>query len=177
MDPARREDLYQLVISAGIIKSLVGILVEKNDSPTSAQAGAAASILTRVVSKNVHTLVYELLPFIPHIATMIFSATPSTLGGLRVKRAGDVVIYAMSWMCYNTALHCQEMSAKLAQAIVHVKEPRKPDIYDSDPIYRMSPSDNPTHLTDVHFRRIDIKFYDIFMQVVVTYTHLTQPTN
>lgn len=185
-----KTEIYSLVREKRILENLIDILVCKHDVSSIAIINSCSFILTRIFSKNIHELIDVILIHVPTIASMIFSGIPllnlsialkaplsssksHEFTSMHIRKAGSVLIYAMAWMCYSSALRCQDMLSKLATAVRQTQVKPKATPYDADPIYMNAPSASKLlRLHDVHLRSINIDYHDIFFDTISTIDRL-----
>lgn len=179
-----KNEIYALLRENKTLETLIDLLLCKYEVPSTASANNCSFILTRVFSKNLHELINVILVHVPTIASVVFSGipmlslstvpkapvSPSTMQSftsMHIRKAGNVLVYAMAWMCYNSALRCQDMLSKLVGVVRQTQVKAKPAPYDADPIYMHAP--NPAKLTrlhDAHLRSINVDYHDIFFDTV-----------
>lgn len=183
-------ETYALIRDKRILENLIDLLICKHEISSVAIINSCSFILTRIFSKNIHELIDVILVHVPAIASMVFSGIPllslsiapkasppsskmQHFTSMHIRKAGNVLVYAMAWMCYSSALRCQDMLSKLAAAVRQTQVKPKPTPYDADPIYMNAPSSSKlTRLHDVHLKSINIDYYDTFFDTVSTIDRL-----
>ncbi|EFO64154.1 Phosphorylase B kinase gamma catalytic chain [Giardia lamblia P15] len=187
---ACKSEIYALLRENKTLEALIDLLLCKHEVPSIASVSNCSFILTRVFSKNLHELINIILVHVPTIASVVFSGIPmfsfsvipktsapplttQSFTSMHIRKAGNVLVYAMAWMCYNSALRCQDMLLKLAGVVRQMQVKAKPTPYDADPIYMHAP--NPAKLIrlhDAHLKSINVDYHDIFFDTVSTIDRL-----
>lgn len=185
-----KNEIYNLLREKRVLENLIDLLICKYEVSSIASINSCSFILTRIFSKNLHELINIILTHVPTIASVVFSGLPMVslsiapktslppskaqpYTSMHIRKAGNVLVYAMAWMCYNSALRCQDMLPKLAGIVRQVQAKPKPTPYDADPIYSNAPNSSKlVKLYDAHLKFINVDYYDTFFDTISTIDRL-----